>query len=252
MHRHADVGGDVDDAAGGLALQRFRAAARVPVGRRPAGGDVAAHQRGDDVPVFGVDDGQRAGVAGGLQGQQQLVVGQAQAVGHVELEAATTGGAGRGGLLQPGDVARADGHVQAVVDDRAGGDALPRGQRGQHRLVRSRLHEVNDGRRAAKGRRARAVEEVVGGGEAADGHVQMDVAVDRAGQDVLAGGVDLAASAQVLADGGDVLAVDGHVGRVDGVGGDERAVADNEVVGGGGGGHGSPGVGQWGSRSVSQ
>jgi hypothetical protein len=57
----------------------------------------------------------------------------------------------------------------------------------------------------------------------------MDVAVDGAGDDVLAGGVDLALATQVAADGGDLFAGDGDVGGKDGRGGDNGAVADDEI-----------------------
>ena len=43
---------------------------------------------------------------------------------------------------------------------------------------------------AAEGRGARAGFEIVGAGGAAEGHVEMGVAIDAAGEDVHAGGVD--------------------------------------------------------------
>jgi len=119
--------------------------------------------------------------------------------------------------------------VQAVVNDRVGGHGAAGSQGVEHCLVRSRLHEVNDGRCAAEGRGACTVEEVVGGGEAADGHAQVDVAVDGPGDDVVTGGVDLAPAAQPVADGGDLFAGDGDVGREDGRSGDDGAVADDEI-----------------------
>jgi len=141
--------------------------------------------------------------------------------------------AGRGHLVEFGDVAGADGHVQAVVDDHlVAGARLPGGQRVEHGLVGCGLDEVDDGRGAARGRGAGAVVEVVGRGEAADGHLQVDVDVDAAGDDQLARGVDLPPPAQVAADGGDGLAGDGDVGREDFVGGDDGAVFDDEVIGG--------------------
>ena len=54
---------------------------------------------------------------------------------------------------------------------------------------------------------------------------------------VLAAGVDLPLAAQVAADGGDLPADDGHVGGEDGRGGDDGAVADDEVGEGGWLGH---------------
>ena len=192
---------------------------------------MAVDERGDNVPIFGVDDRQRPHIANGFQGAQQLAVGQAQPIGHVKLETAATRGAYTGHLVELGDVAGADGHVQAVIDcSFAGSQSLAGGQGVEHGLIRRGLHKVNNGRRTAEGRGARAVVEVVGGDEAADGHLQMDVDINAAGDNIFAGGVDLASSVEIATHGGNGFAADGYIGGKDSLGRDKRTVFDDQVV----------------------
>ena len=80
----AHVGGDVDDAPGRFPFQLGRPAPWVPVRGRAPGGQVAGDERGNDVPVLGMDDGLRADLGRSLQRQQQVAVGQAQALSHIE------------------------------------------------------------------------------------------------------------------------------------------------------------------------
>ena len=91
--------------------------------------------------------------------------------------------------------------------------------------------EVDDRRRAAERRGARAGLEVVGRGRAAERHVHVGVDVDAAGQHVLAGGVDHlvdvgGGDVERHADDGDLLVLDQHVARVLIDRGDNRAVLD--------------------------
>ena len=85
---------------------------------------------------------------------------------------------------------------------------------------------------AAEGRGARAGFEIVGAGGAAEGHVEMGVAIDAAGEDVHAGGVDDFGRRSFRDAGADFLddfAFDQDVGGECVRGGDDGAVADEGV-----------------------
>ena len=115
---------------------------------------------------------------------------------------------------------------------------VPRGQAVLHPLTGALHGEVDDGRGAAPGRRARAGLEGVGREGAAERQLHVRVPVDATGDHVLAGGVDDAVGrcGQVGAEGGragldqrgDALAVDQHVGRDRAGGPDDGAVGDED------------------------
>ena len=138
---------------------------------------------------------QRAQLAGALH---QLVDGaivhhQHIGIRHEDLEAGDALGDHRVHVVEP-CVVRAevgDGHVQAVVD---AGFALGLGAPGLERLGHWMSHglqrKVDDHGGAADGRCARAPLVVVRADGAAEGHVEVGVDVDAAGEDEHAGCVD--------------------------------------------------------------
>ena len=92
--------------------------------------------------------------------------------------------------------------------------------------------EIDQRGGAAEGRGDGAGLEVVGAGGAAEGHVEVSVHVDAAGNDEKASGVNHLAGVldgELRGDGGNLVAVDADVGDVGIGGGDNGAVADDGV-----------------------
>src|SRR4029077_13550009 len=86
-----------------------------------------------------------------------------------------------------------DDHVEAVVDAGASLGFFPPGVEGVAHLRAFGLDgEVDDAGGPAHGCGSRAGFEIVGGGGAAEGHVEMGVRVDASGEDEHSGGVDYA------------------------------------------------------------
>ena len=203
--------------------------------RRPRAKE-PARQPGDHAVVLGVDHGEGAEPAGGGQHVQELLVAEAQAiVGHVDLE-------GRDSLRDQARQVLAErllgrigqDQVERVVDDRLLGRpavvVLDHGAELHAAVLRG---ERDDRRGAAEGGGHRARVEVVRAHDPGRGElVEVHVAVDAAGEDVEAAGVELpAARRQALAEGGDLPGIDADVGGEGLGGGDDRAAADDEVVG---------------------
>ena len=145
--------------------------------------------------VFAVHDGQAANVRDGFHHTVELRVIQPEAlVGQVEFE---TGDTGRHGLrqyvqcLRVSGVPCGDGHMQSIVHRHAAiGLGLTLLQRLQQRLLRLRLDEVNHRRRAAHRRRDGAAGEIVAADVVPYRHLQVDVRVHPAGENVTARGVE--------------------------------------------------------------
>ena len=98
------------------------------------------------------------------------------------------------------------------------------------RLPRLGVGEIDDGGRSAAGGGNGPGFKAVGAGETVEVQLEMDVAVDAAGDHVAAAGVDGASGVQVCADGCDPVLVDGQVCE-DGAGGrDELPVSDHQVM----------------------
>ena len=125
-------------------------------------------------------------------------------------------------------------HVQAVVDARGLGEPAPRGERVERVLAAVRGDVVDDRRRAADRRRARARREVVAHVHRADGQVQVRVHVDAAGHDETPGAVDdlLAVERRErVGDLGDAtVASDAHVGASLAVDIDHDAIREKHAV----------------------
>jgi hypothetical protein len=106
------------------------------------------------------------------------------------------------------------------------------------RLLAVGNSEIDDGGDAAAGSGAGAGVPVVAGDGAAERQLQVDVYVEGAGQDVLAGRVDhlraVGLRGQARPDRRDSLAADGDVRFLRALGADDGAVGNNEVVGHGG------------------
>ncbi len=126
-------------------------------------------------------------------------------------------------------------HVQAVVDARGLGEPAPRRERGERVLAAVRGDVVDDRRRAADGRGARARREVVAHVHRADGQVEVRVHVDAAGHDETPGAVDdlsrrraARASSRDLGDAS--VASDAHVGATLAVDIDHDATREKHAV----------------------
>ena len=134
-------------------------------------------------------------------------------------------------MVEFGDIGGGDGHVQPVVDDHPiFGLGLPGGQSVEQRLLRLGGHKVDDGCGAAVGCGACAGEEVVGGNNAAgQGHLVVNVNINRAGRDQFARGVDFSFAAEVGGDGDNLSIADADVGLVNVFGGDDGSVFNDEV-----------------------
>ncbi len=107
-----------------------------------------------------------------------------------------------------------DRHVQRVVDAGfAHGLGVPGGERLGQRMPARLQGEVDDGRRAADGRGARAGQVIVRGCGPAEGHVEVRVDVDAARHDEQAGGVDkgVAGKGELGTHSADLLALDEDV-----------------------------------------
>ena len=122
--------------------------------------------------------------------------------------------------------------MQPVVDHRLAARLPEPGVARRLERLPHPLHgEIDDGRRAAEGRRDRAGVEVIRREGAPEGELHMCVDIDTAGDDVLACRVDAlgARGLQSLTDHGDLLAVDEHVAFVCVGRGHDRPVGDERL-----------------------
>ena len=245
--RDPAAGRDVHDVqrTAGLPREEQRAADRLDLGDRRARGEIVAHapapgahraggERGRDRLALGVDgDGQaeRGGAAHALV--EREVVGARElrcpGVRHERLEADD---AARGELVEAVDRAGYEAVPQREVDVRRpgrGGD-LRVERAGVDRRRQGVERHVDDRRGPARRARAGPAREALGVGPA--GVVEVDVGVDRAGEDVQTGRVDLFARRGVegLGDGDDPPVRDADVGVHHAVGRDDRAAPDREGV----------------------
>ncbi|MNX93454.1 hypothetical protein D3C86_1256370 [compost metagenome] len=171
-------------------------------------GDHLAHQPVDHLGVLGVDGDQRAEIAGLAHDLEEarVVDPDGALVGHEGLE----GGDPR--LDHPGQLAAdrvsvvGHGHVEGVVADGLAARLGVPDLQGVHQgLAALGHHEVDDPGGAADGRGPGAGLEVVGRDRAHEGHVQVGVDVDPAGEDVAAAGVDDPVAGSGVEGGGDRL-----------------------------------------------
>ena len=177
-----------------------------------------SRQFGDGAAVFGVGEDQGAAACRPVEQPEDGPVRDHQrvGVGRVDLEGGDPGvehrvelGKGLGPLVD-------EAHVQAVVDaGLAARQSLPGVERAEEAVAARGGDEVDDARRAAKGRRPGAALKVVARPGGADRQVEVGVRVDAAGHDEKSRGVDDGVrrlSPQVMADVADLLAVDAQVG----------------------------------------
>ena len=230
--------GELDRAAGRLALGVGRPSRGMPLRLGLALGQRLLDQHVDHVAVLGVDHHQRAGLGRDLHdSKQRLVVDHDRAlVGHEQLVAGDALVGGLGHVLELAAVVQVgDREVEADVDHRrAALDLLvPGGERVGNRLARSLEAEVDQRGDAAERRRCRARGEVVAGDRPAERHLHVRVRVDRARDHVLARRVDhtIGGDVERPSDLGDRLSLDQDVGHVVVSRGDDVAAFDQHAHG---------------------
>ena len=231
---HAGDLGHGDGAVDGLSLGARGTGKRVVDGRLLAFGQGLLHDHINYGPVFGMHADERAVFRGLLHGLEDggVIDHEHVGIGHEELEAGDTFADEVVHVFEAGVGQVGDDHVQAVVDAGLALGLLPPGvERGAH-LCSARLYgEVDDGGGAADGGGACAGEEVVGRRSATEGHVEVGVRVDAAGQKQQAGGIDNGAGCCRGDTGTNFLnhcAVDEYVGLRGGICVDDGAVSDEE------------------------
>ena len=182
-----------DRAVGRLAFRAGRAGERVVLRLGLPFGERLLHQHVDHSAVLGVHADRSAVLPGAKERPENRAVVEHEhaGVGHEQLERRHAFGDERVHLPLDGVGQLGDDHVEAVVDRglplRL---AAPRVERVPQRLSAVLDREVDDRGRAATGRRDRAGFEVVRGRRASEGHVEVGMDVDAAGDHVFAGSVD--------------------------------------------------------------
>ena len=234
-----------DGAVGGLLLRLPRARRSMKIRRGVTGGDGLLHKQVDDAAVLGVHHDHRAVGRGLLHrlGDLAIIREKNTFVGHKELEARHALGQQLIHCDQRGVLHIAEDLVKPVVDRALpGGLRLPPVVLVDHVLARVLHHEVNNGCRAAPGRRSRSGLESIRRVSTTEWHLHVGVSVDAAGDHVLAGRIDhrVDIGGHVEAEqersggehGRDGLAVDEHVGERGTGRVDDRAVGDEGLHGG--------------------
>src|SRR5262245_12763785 len=199
---------------------------------------MAGDQLVEDAARLGVDQEHAAQALAAFQGVEDGAVIGLPALGGVdhELLEGRTAAADHRLHLPAVTVPVGDGHVEGVVDAGLGFGPLHPGVVGVvERLLAEGDGEVDDGGDPAAGRRPGAGPPVVAGNRTAEGQLKVDVNVQPAGDDVLAGGVDDAGPAgvgrQVGSHGGDPLAANGYVRAGGTIRTDDSAPSDDQIDG---------------------
>ena len=237
-----DVDRDVGDlghgngAVRGFSLRACRPGERVILRRGVPLGQRLPDEHVDDTAIFGVHADRAAVLARALQRAEDRGVIQHEdaGVGHEQLERCHPLPHQRVHLVLDLIGQLRDDHVKAVIDGRAPfGLAHPRLPRVVQRLPLVLNGEIDHRRGAAERRRNRARFEIVGGGRAAERHVEMRVAVDATGKHELARRIDHAVGRDVErdADGRDALVLDEHVADVLVRGGHDCSAFDQDPHG---------------------
>jgi hypothetical protein len=205
----------------------------------PARLGVAARERlrlqlRDRVAVLGVDEHEQPALARDLHRLEQVLVGRVQRralVGHEDLHGRDAELGQRRQLLLDVVGQVRDRDVQAEVDARLLGLALPRLDGLAERAVGILEREVDEHRRAARDRRGGARVPVVGRDRAAEWHVHVRVAVDEPRHHLGAGAVDdlSAVARQVDPDRLDRLAAHGDIRGERALGGHHGAAGEEQV-----------------------
>ena len=230
VERNARLVGQHDRAIGGFAFDLGRTRERVALRPGYALGQIMLLQRGDDFAVLGVNERHRAEFGAARErGEHLLVVDHQRAfVGHEVLERGHARSHHLGHVLAHGIVPVGDAHVIGIVGDGVLRALLPVGERLHQRLIAVGDAEVEHHRRAAGERRLGAAFVIVGRVRAHEGHVEMGVRINPAGQNETALGVERAVAPEALADRLDGLVLDEDVGLVGPVGGDDGSTFDYE------------------------
>ena len=223
-----------DRAVGRFALDQLRAQLGVIVGMRLA---VALEPVGhvfDLVVAFGVNHDERALFARDREHLEQLPVGQHHiVVGHEHLERGIARThQSRQLLAQHRRSGIGDDEVEAVIDVALALRLLVIGLDARAQRLAARLKgEGEHGGVAARCRAARAGLEPVGHHDPrALRLVEMDVAVDPAGQDQKAGSVDLGGRArQIVGERDNAALLDADVAFADVGGGDDGPAANDDI-----------------------
>jgi len=187
-------------------------------------------QRRHHVAVLGMDEGQRAQIGAALEGREHLVIldHQRALVGHEVLERVHPALNDPLHLVEDAFVPAGNRHVIREI-----GAALrsrlrvPRVDGIEKRAVLPRQHEIDDHRRAPGGGGEGAGLERLGGGGAHEGHFEMRMRVDAAGDDVGFRRIDRLVALQIRADLDDLAVVDEDIGGMAAVGGDDGAALDD-------------------------
>ena len=229
VDRNARLIGQHDRAVGRLALDFRRSRKRVALGTGYAFGHEVLLQRQHDVAVFGVHERHRAEFGATRErGEHLLVVDHQRAlVGHEMLEC---GDAVRDHLRHVvADLVRpiGDAHVVGVIGGREFRALVPVGDRLHQWLASAGDDEIDQHRRAAGERGARAAVVIVGRIRAHERHVEMRVRIDPARHDVAARAVERLVALQARSDLLDRLALDEHVGDVAAIRGDDGSAFDH-------------------------
>lgn len=230
VERHAGGIGDGDGAVGGFALELGRAGIGVALGAGDALGQHLLLHVGHQIAVLGMDHGQRAQLAAALEGGEHLVIldHQGTLVGHEMLEGVDAHVDGILHLVEDGLVPAGDRHVVADIGtDLRGGFAVPFLDGVLDGAVRAGQAEIHKHRGAATGRGPGAGFEGFGRRGAHEGHFQMGVRVDAAGDHIGAFRIDGLITFQVLADLLDLLVLDQDIGLPRAVCGADGAVLDD-------------------------
>src|ERR1035441_6024794 len=204
-------------------------------GRGLSFGQRARDEDIDHAAVFGVHADECA-VFGGARERFEdggVIHHEDVGIGHEQLEAGYDLVDHLVHIFQAAGAQIGDDHVEAVIDTGAAFGLFPPGvERGPHARAAGLDGEIHDAGGAAEGGGARSGFEIVGGGGAAEGHVEVGVGVNAAGQDVHAGGVDDGGGG-VLGNAGadflDAFAFDQDIGGPGFVRRDDGAVADESV-----------------------
>ena len=223
---------DGDRAMHALGFRERRPRQRVILRRRLPLGQRMFDDLVDDDAVLGVHADQTARVAGDAHGVvDRAVVDEEHArIGHEQFEAAHALIDHRLQLGQPFVGQIGANQMESVIDRRRPlGLRMPVVERLIERLAFALDGEVDDGRRAAECRGARAGLERVRGGGAAERQLHVRVRIDASGDDEAAVGVDDFVGFDVdrFRDHRDGAVLDEDVGVVVVDGGDDAAVADD-------------------------
>ncbi len=205
----------------------------VPRPSVPLGGE-ALSQVLDRLAVLRVDEHETSEACTGGQGAHHVAVVEAyrRLVREVDLEGRHAALDAVPHLLLGVVPPPGDGHVQAVVAHCAGRFPPPGDEGLREALAALRMHEIDDGRRAAREPGRRPALEVVGRDGPGHRQRQVDVRVDAAGENILPRSVQhplVGGSLQSGPDLDDAALAAPDVARPTVVGGDHRAVLDQDA-----------------------